>query len=102
MDRNWQPGDRAVIDCPIESRHHGEECTILRTGVFVECIEGNYVGCEVDIPCISNSDYEFCIFENHELKPIYDGNETVSWESCIWKPKKDTVSDGFMIKVQAE
>lgn len=83
---NWKAGDRAIVNFPESPNgHHGKETTILRVGVSVR---GEYVGYEVDLPAHLSQDFFFCVYEYHELKPIYDGNEKVSWESMkdIYQP----------------
>jgi hypothetical protein len=36
---------------------------------------------------LRDTDGEEWIYPSSSLEPVYDGNETVSWESCAWQPK---------------
>jgi hypothetical protein len=73
-----------------DTKHAGRETVITKAGVLVE---GNsawpsYLGYEVAIPCTVNPDYRWCVFEPQDLEPIlYDGNQLVSWDACLWQPQ---------------
>lgn len=76
---NWKPRDRAIIvdDGNIHNPENrlaiGEECSLIRpTG------RGDFW--DVDIGGEVWEVRERC------LRPIYDGNEKVSWEDCVFKP----------------
>ena len=105
---NWQPGDRAIL---LWSNYHpdrvGKEVTVL----------SNLKGAEVGIQCagrrVQNGTpvyridirpntigKKYVVVTPNQLGPIYDGNETVSWESCIWQPSP--VVTVPMLKEQAE
>jgi len=86
---NWKPGDRAICITP-GSRICGLEVTIvsgLRHGGTE--LNGHYRGQHdkytIDPGFPPPYRNHWCAWPEN-LKPIYDGNETVSWESCVWKP----------------
>ena len=85
--RKFSVGDRARINYP-SSTLHGRECTIVSNGL-VPPVAGpaSYVGYRIDLFCTCGCGVQ-CTFEPHELIPIYDGNEKVSWSECAWKPKE--------------
>lgn len=92
MTNKFNVGDRVRVNHP-GSLAHGRETVVTETGAREWAIcEGYYVGYRVDIPmgryrnkkCIGTH----CVFEAHELIPIYDGNEKVSWSSCVWQPNQ--------------
>ncbi len=83
----WQAGDIAQIfripDRHPLSKFNGEIVSILSSplydfgGMFtyVQISRiGLYTRCDVAL-----------------LRPIYDGNDKVSWDDCIWKPQKVVV-----------
>ena len=75
--------------CPT-SNAHGETVIVRAVNVPGRDVRGwDYMGVEVDIPTIQWSGGDFCVFENHELRPIpdeYDGHEISSWNECPFKP----------------
>lgn len=81
---NWKPGDRAIIG-PVDRLRHmrGEECTLLEYVGKKRGKEGWYV---TNAWSVETSNGKFFVAE-HRLRPIYDGNEPVTWESCVWQPK---------------
>jgi len=40
----------------------------------------------VDLPS-STVGQKNALYPSYALEPIYDGNDLVSWESCVWQPK---------------
>ena len=83
---NFKIGDRVrVIDST--SVNYGVECSVTSSPRFKRRFDiksGEFIRRDwiyrVDI-----SDGPWSYTES-ELESIYDGNETVSWESCIWQP----------------
>lgn len=61
-------GMRVRVNCP-KSQVHGNEACVKRVGVpgFDE-ESGDFIGTEIYILC--DAEYEFCVFEDHELEPI--------------------------------
>ena len=86
----FKVGDRVrVID--LKSLSYGEEAIILRCGVRGDSCGIQYVGYEIDIPCVMHPKFPFCVFESRELEPIYDGHEKATWDTCVWQPNEVTV-----------
>ena len=89
---NWKPGDRAIIGSVDRHTHmRGEECTLIEHLGHVDTNEiaaasgaGFYIN---DAWKVDTSDGHYAI-ATHCLRPIYDGNEPVTWESCEWQPKE--------------
>ncbi len=87
----FKAGDRVRVIAK-DSLHFGEECTVVADARFTRRIDGrtgermtaSWVY-EVDLTSQSQLGLA-CAYTEDQLKPIYDGNETVSWESCIWQP----------------
>lgn len=79
-------GDRVRVDYPL-SRHHGKETVVTSELKWIGVGPINFYGHDVDIRCLSMPG-ECCSFEPHELIPLYDGHQTVSWSECAWKPNK--------------
>ena len=84
---NWQAGDIAEIfripDRNPLSKFNGEVVSILSSpaydfgGMFTYVTIsriGLYTRCDVAL-----------------LRPIYDGNDKVSWDECYWQPLKVTI-----------
>lgn len=90
MSRKFQVGDRVRVKRP-QSVSHGVETVI--TAINVRAWHGQYVEgcCRTDI-LLDNPDprcsSKYAAFRPEHLVPIYDGNETVSWSSCVWQPKQ--------------
>ena len=79
---NWKPGDMAIIVESMTAKSVGQECEIIGPShlsgwLYVDC---PYLGQAPTQPYWSAMP--------EWLRPIYDGNETTSWEDCIWKPKE--------------
>ncbi len=86
---HWQAGDPCIVVCPV-SLVNGQRTTIRRVGVVGHHRGRSFIGCEVDIQHSALKDFDFAIFENHELIPIpdddnkeeYDGRQVTIWELC--------------------
>ena len=88
---NWQPGDRALIiddgnvwDCG--KKMIGMTCTL----VCWDCVERAW---NLNIDGVNDKNW---VADESALRPIYDGNETVSWESMkdIYQPSPVVVANG--------
>jgi hypothetical protein len=82
-------GDRVrVIDSRELPQHEGEQTVITE-------VMGRAYHQHPDFPndtwyCteLTFEDGERCVYPAGALEPIYDGNETVSWSSCVWQPNR--------------
>lgn len=83
-------GDKVRVNCP-GSAWHGDETTVTSAlRLSSECLEvsgkisrGIWVHSVAIEP---DTRFNCVVFEPHELIPLYDGRELVSWESCAWRP----------------
>lgn len=89
MDRPSTPhkiGDRVRVNCP-STPYHGMETVVIEDLIYGKSLTMqamlwvHIVDLRGVIPNIPVA------FQPHELIPIYDGNQVVSWESCEWQPK---------------
>jgi len=91
MDRNWQPGDRAIYTRPC-SECCGLEVTIVGPIGNHEASSitglGAFSGYRFDPGFPPTHKNGYWAGPTKYFRPIYDGNETVSWESMkkIWVP----------------
>lgn len=84
---NWTAGDKAKV---IGSVYLG--CVYI--GAEVEVVNVTERHIEVNVPPspYKTTGHEWASFFPEHLKPIYDGNETTTWEEiekiCGYKPKE--------------
>lgn len=73
----------------------------MREGTVTKVAHANFIqggsgtGYFVDVDGYGSVDHDNGLligYEAHELEPLYDGHQTVSWESCLWKPNEENVS----------
>ena len=82
---NWKPGDRAII-VNVDCHQHmaGEECTLIEyLGYYRNSSTKRFVENAWSVETRAGA---FAVASD-SLRPIYDGNEPVTWESCVWQPK---------------
>ena len=60
----------------------GEECTIVRLDVNINTGKSRYV---TDLMAPSGNPYAGW---DENFRPVYDGDEPVRWEECLWQPKE--------------
>ncbi len=85
-DMTHQVGDRVRVNCP-KSEAHGQETVITNPSAVLHWNGQTARGNEVDIATNRPDVTPFCIFDDDELIPIYDGHEKTEWEDCIFKPR---------------
>lgn len=81
-------GDKVRVSCP-GSPHHGVETQVISPQLVgsLGFVDGSWhVVPHYRVNLRSTEDAKWVGFEPHELIPLYDGRELVSWESCAWKP----------------
>ena len=80
-----QIGDRVRVHLP-GSRHDGKETVVTSGLISANDFGMKYMGHQTDIPN-KYPDYEYCVFEPHELIPI----DKATWESVEemtgWRPR---------------
>ena len=89
MNRKFNVGDRVrVIDSRELPQHEGKETVITE-------VMGQAYHQHPEFPndtwyCteLAFDDGERCVYPSGALEPIYDGNEQVSWSSCVWQPNQ--------------
>jgi hypothetical protein len=85
-------GDRVRVNCPTSLLgYHGRETVVI--GIHTNKRTHHRHGIvsaplfyQVDLP--STRVGAMILYRPHELEPIYDGNEKVSWSSCVWQPNQ--------------
>ena len=78
-------GDRVRVEYPL-SPVHGQIVIVVacEASAWSEDV-GDFIGYAIDRHKRNGRPF---IYEDHELIPIYDGNEKTSWEDCVWQPKE--------------
>jgi len=89
MSRKFQVGDKVRVIRP-DSKRLGVVCTIIDSG-YERVLGKSYspttrrvFAYGVDIH--PTHGFREVAYEPHDLAPIYDGNEKVSWSECVWQP----------------
>jgi hypothetical protein len=93
--RTFKIGDRARIIKSKKPERVGLVVTIV-SDLTNQCSCGAThpsweAGYHIDLPNM-HAGHESCAawYMPWSLVPVYDGHETVSWESCVWQPNRVT------------
>lgn len=84
----FKVGDRVrIVGADFDKTVIGTETTIVGYCAPRHAADGKE-GWFVDLPTATGrftpSGYRCC--QTYHLEPVYDGNERVSWSSCVWQP----------------
>lgn len=93
--RKFSVGDRVrIVRSPVPSRI-GTIATVisplkpLSGNAYWTELPNSALVHELDLPPLPSQPRAHVVtYPPEYLEPIYDGNETVSWSSCVWKPKQ--------------